>query len=451
MKLLIMWSFWVVAFAAAGAESGATLPRSSRITPTVRAVSRVLPSVVNISTQGIVVEHQSRDPFARWIEEYFSRSVRPNALGSGVIVDESGLILTNEHVIRRAAGITVTLADGHDYEAFPVAINESADLALLRINGIDDSTPLQAIEFAAPDDLFLGETVISVGNPFGLGHSIAVGVLSATGREIEFEGGVRFDDMLQIDAPINSGNSGGPLVNVDGQLIGVSLAVHEGAQGIGFGIPIKAIEALLSMWLMPSRFRLVNCGVVPATRILDNGQTAVVVREVLGDSPAAASGLKVGDIIESVNGVPVRQAIEAGRILWRLDAGQELRLTLAGGREVSVPVVPTEQLNGVELARKKLGVELQELTPPLAHAMRLRRTHGLVVSDVSEGSVVARRGLKRGDVIVKVGEVPITKFQDLVRAFTWLHHGDVATIIIHRLVPYYGRQKVFAYRLTVPF
>jgi serine protease Do len=446
---------WAAAVALLLAGAGAEPPPSPRITPTVRAVATALPSVVNISTHGVVTPQKRRDPYAQLIDEFFGgrRQDHASALGSGLIVDSHGLVLTNEHVIRRASGITVTLADGSNYDAYPVAVNEAHDLALLRLKELPDETPLQSIKFARPDDLYLGEPVISVGNPFGLGHSVSVGVLSATGRRIDYQGEALFDDMLQTDAAINSGNSGGPLLNAEGALIGVSLAaLQRDATGIGFAIPLKRIEEVLGTWMIPSRFALVSCGLVPGTEVLEDGKTRVVVRELLADSPAAAAGLAAGDVISHVNSTPVQQAIEVGRVLWRLTAGDALELTLADGREVGFEVQPVARLSGDELARRKLGVEVQEVTPRLARAMGLPHRHGLVVSAVEEGGILGRRGVQRGDVIVMVGEVPVTGFTDLIRALQRLHHGDVATVLVHRVTPLRGPLvTVREHPLTVPF
>jgi serine protease Do len=287
-----------------------SLPADSlRLNPRVRAVAKVLPSVVNISTERVVAQSYSKydpyDPFAELFNQFLGLQEpykTTSSLGSGVIVEASGLVVTNEHVIRKASRIIVYLSDGSSYDAMPVAIDISNDLALLRLEGLEADRRLVAIPFARPDDLLLGEDVIAVGNPYGLGHSVSTGVLSAIGRKFTYKGKVIFDDILQTDAAINPGNSGGPLVNADGQLIGLSLAIQRDAEGIGFAIPVKRLEEILGVWLLPSRFGLNLLGIVPGTKVLPENHCQAYIREVRLESPAGKAGLQPGMIVTAVNG-----------------------------------------------------------------------------------------------------------------------------------------------------
>ncbi|MFT5127191.1 MAG: serine protease Do [Rhodothermales bacterium] len=306
---------------------------------------------------------------------------------------------------------------------------------------------LQAVEFCTPDDLYLGEQVIAVGNPFGYGHSVAVGVLSAVKRQLVIEGEVLFEEVLQTDAPINPGNSGGPLLNADGELIAVSVAVQQGAQGIGFGVPLKLIEEQLCTWMIPSRFRNVSAGIVAATVSEDDHATShVEVREVLPGTPAEKAGLKAGDIIREFNGNAVTQAIDVSRALWHLDAGERVRVK-TDKDTITFRVEPMPELSGDELAQRHLKIQLQELSPRLAIAMGLPYARGLVVSGIEPESALAKRGLQRGDVIIKLGELPIANFNDLGRAVGRMRHGDIADIIVDRVDPRQGR--LYRYQLNV--
>lgn len=432
----------------------------ARVTPVVRAVRKVLPSVVNISTERIVVKRHRRrryDPFTDLFEEFFDVPSRyskvpvPNSLGSGVIIDASGLVVTNDHVIQRASRIYVILSDGTRYEAAPVAHDELNDIALLRMEKVTEDAGLTAIDFAIPDDLLLGEPVITVGNPFGLGHSVAQGVLSAKERKITYGDEVLFNDILQTDAAINPGNSGGPLINAAGQLIGINLAMRREAENIGFAIPVKRLEALLSHWLLPSRVGLHNCGLVPATEIDDTGRPRAVVSKLLPDSPAAETELKPGDAIARVNGKTVRLAIEVGRILWRLRAGDTVTVERTDGTTVSFDVIRIPVLSGEELARSKLQVELQELTPRLAAALGINNSRGLVVTSVTPQSVMAKRGVQRGDLIIQIGDVPVADFTDVFRALHNVRHGDVLEIVVDRIVPFRGYSHLHRHVIDVPF
>lgn len=429
---------------------------SNRITPTVRAVAKVLPSVVNISTERIVTTYSkpSRyDPFAEPFNRFrgLQQHYKTNSLGSGVIVAESGLVLTNEHVVNKASRIIVSLADGNHYDATPVAVSVATDLALLKLEGLPADKKLAAIRFAAPGDLLLGERVITVGNPFGLGHSVAEGVLSATGRKFIHQGQVIFEELLQTDAAVNPGNSGGPLVNADAELIGINLAIRKEAEGISFAIPMNTIEQVLGVWLIPSRFGLHSGGLVPGSQRLENGALAAFVKELLEGSPASRSGLELRDVIVGFNGVAVRQALDVSRLLWPLEAGDKVELELAGGKQVSFEIARIPAMSGEELARQKLQVELQEVTARIAAAMHLGYSRGLVVSEAAKGSVLARRGIQRGDVIIQVGELPVSNFTDLYRALIKAHHGDAVPIVIHRVLYQQGIVFLRRYVLTVEF
>ena len=474
--MVMRWSsgllLLLLAFGAAGADPApapapapaANLPApaapagSARVNARTKAVAKVLPAVVNISTERVVTQTYSRfdtlDLFPELSPPFFGmpeQQYKTISLGSGVVVDRQGLVLTNEHVIRKASRIIIGMMDGTSFEAVTVATDPNNDLALVRIEGLEKGQELAAVEFARPDDLLLGEEVIAIGNPFGFGHSVSAGVLSAAGRKFVVKGKVVFDDILQTDSAINPGNSGGPLLNMDGELIGINTAVQAKAEGIGFAIPVKRLEEALAIWLIPSRFGLNECGLVPGTRVLENGETAVFVREVQENSPAATAGLKPGQGIKSFAGKPVRQAIEISRQLWTVKAGDIVTLGLDDGKTITLKVAKLPELSGEELARQKLGLELQELTPRLADALHLPYHRGLVVSDVTKNSALDRRGVQRGDVIIQVGEAPVASFTELYRALGAIRHGDVVPLILHRIQYSQGMVLLRRYAVELTF
>lgn len=409
--------------------------KTRRVTAEMLAANEVLPSVVNISTMQSVTTHvNEHDPFAIMQFLLGQRERSQPSLGSGVIVDRRGLILTNSHVINRATRIIVTMADGQEYDALPLATNEDADLALLAMIDVPPDTLLQAVKFAAPDDLFLAERVVSVGNPLGYGHSVSVGVLSAKDRNLASDGRVILESLLQTDAAINPGNSGGPLVNADGELIGISVAIREGAEGISFAIPMKTIERVLCGWLLPERFRDAQLGIVPGTSFNQRARTSqAVIGEILPDSPAEAAGLKTGRVILEVNGTPVSRAIEVSRALWLLKESEEVTFTLADGETVTLAVIPVPVLSGEDLARKRLGAEVEELTPRMATALGLPYRSGLVIASLDANSSLTRSRVQRGDVLVRIGEVPVASFKHLARALQSVRHGDVVDVVIDRV------------------
>ncbi len=395
--------------------------KNPRLTPEVIAVQRVLPSVVNIATEKLV---SVSDPFDAFFRDFFNAPTKyyrkAIPLGSGVIVDKSGLILTNYHVVRRASNIEVHLLDGEKYGARLAAYNEKNDLALLMIDGADKSKQFKEIEFAAPDDLLLGETVIAAGNPFGLEHTVTSGVVSARNRSLQ-EGDVVFSDIIQTDAAINPGNSGGPLINLDGDLVGLNLAIRAGAEGIGFAIPLRRIEEVLAAWLLPSHFSSGTCGFVPATNVLD-GSLKAVVKSVEPDGVAARAGLENDDMITQINAHKVQRAMDASRILWRLRPGDSCTVKTADGRDIKFKIAT---MNVKQLIDRRIGLRIQTLTPQLRSALKLHeKLNGLVVSEVNENGAASQLEVKRGDILYAVGRIPVQNAQTLADVLEKLQPGE---------------------------
>ncbi len=437
--------FPVVCCFSGGAPGGnaADRPKSARLTPLVRAVKRVMPAVVNIGTEQYV---RVADPFESFFNEFFgvrrySKQAMP--LGSGVIVDPAGLVLTNNHVVQRASNLRIRLWDGQTCEAVPIATDPTNDLALLQLDTAALKGSLTAIGFAVPDDLVLGETVAAVGNPFGLEHSVSAGVLSARNRTLQ-EGEAVFTDILQTDAAINPGNSGGPLVNLDGDLIGINIAIRQGAQGIGFAIPMHRIEDVLARWLIPGRFSLGCCGLVPGTEVTEKRMYAVVA-ELDPGSPAARSELKKGDRILRINGRPVRRAVDVGRILWPLKAGDMLRVECEGGKTVTIKLC---RMSPRLLVRRRLGVQTQELTAPLRRALGLPDDLvGLAVSEVEEDSELGTCGVRRGDIIIRIGTVDTVTLEDAFNALKDVRPGQVIPVFLIAIEQ--SRGQLFGRRFAV--
>ncbi len=412
-----------------------------RITPVVKAVSEVLPSVVNIGTERIVSRPYSRwganDPFESMFRDFFAEqgAVNTTSLGSGCIIDPSGLIITNSHVVSRATKITVTLDDGTQYTAREIASDDLNDIALLKIENPPDGKKFKPMKFAKPEDLLLGETVIAVGNPYGLGHSISQGVLSASGRKATYEGNVIFSDIIQTDAAINPGNSGGPLINLNGELIGISTAIFKEAQGIGFAIPVKRLEDVLAKWMIPERFSDISLGIVPAQRKNQDGAMEFVVGEIFQGSPAAKSGLKKDDRILGINGVRPIRLLDIGFILWKIQAGDEIRVSTSDTKTFSFKAEKIKYADGFEMAMAKLGLGLQELTPKLARALEYPFEGGLVVSDLPGES----ENVSRGDILVRLDEIPVNSASDVAKVLTSRHHGDNIEALFVSLIKKNGK------------
>jgi serine protease Do len=416
---------------------------ANRLTPAVRAVRQALPWVVNIGTQQVLQVNDGYDvfynDFFKWYSPRSKEVTEYYPLGSGAIVDPRGLVVTNYHVVQRAQNIEIRLWNGDTHQAELVGFDMSNDLCLLRILGDFTDKPLATAVFALPDDLLLGETVLSVGNPFGLEHSVSQGVLSAINRNFE-DSGNRYDDILQTDAAINPGNSGGPLINLNGELIGLNLAVRRDAEGIGFAIPMKRIEQFLSHWLLPERFSSACLGMV-----LDQpfvmGEKGIVLPEVMPCSDVHRVGLQQGDEVVAVNGQPIRRLVDFGRAVWTLRQGDEVQMSLADGRQVKT-VVGT--MRASKLIQTRLGLQVQKLTKNLNEALGFKADfRGVTISEIYPEGAFARQQarwrqvLKRGDVIIQAAEQVTPDAEALAEVLRASRSGQTLRFMVLCLEPHY--------------
>jgi S1-C subfamily serine protease len=380
---------------------------------TVVAVEQVMPSVVNIATETII---RVRDPFEDIFRQFwdpYHRRQPPNSqysLGSGVVIDEAGYVLTNDHVVRRADKIAVKFASGTNaYDATIVASDPKSDVALLKLKA-RPGEKFHAIKLAREDDLLLGETVLAMGNPFGLGGSVTHGILSSKSRTAPKEGeSLDIPNWLQIDAPINFGNSGGPLVNLRGELIGINVAILGGmdgqpAQGIGFAIPIRRVAEALSEIFPTESVKSFWFGARVKV-----GTSPLVVTTVQPNSPAGKAGLLSGDAILQVNGKTPRSFIDFSDLL-AANPGSEAKLSIQRGsahKEISVRLVPEKSIFNAQLIRDRLGLNLEELTRQTASRFGVGTSDGFIVTGVQEGSPAAAAGLQSGILVTALdGQLP---------------------------------------------
>ena len=396
--------------------------------PVVLAVQKVLPAVVNISTERLV-QRQFSDPFDELFRQFFGQTRRPDvegvqSLGSGVIVDEDGWIMTNFHVVRRASKINVALADGAQYEARYVSGDEKNDLALLKIEA---KKSLPFVEIASDKEPLLGETVIAVGNPFGLDHTVTKGIISAKNRKYN-AGDVTFEDILQTDAAINPGNSGGPLVNLRGQLVGINMAILSQAEGIGFAIPAKRVASMLGGWFSPEKRARLWLGVQ-----LGREEGKIVVTDVQPDSPAAKAGLAAHDRVMAVDETRFDDVLSLQRHLIRKKAGDLVKFDVERGgklRNLAVKLAALPKVSADDLMFKKFGIQVQELTSELAQALGFSSVHGMLISDVQRGSPAAEAGLRRGMVITHVGGEEFDSMDRLAEELAGIKPGDVVSMAV---------------------
>ncbi len=378
--------------------------RRSRV---VEVVERAGPAVVNISTEQVIERRGSPFPFPTdpAFEEFFEDFTDPRprrstrtSLGSGVIVRGDGTILTNEHVLLRGGRVHVNLSDGREFDAKLVGSDADSDLAVLRI---DAGGTLPFIALGTSRDLLIGETVVAIGNPFGLSHTVTTGVVSALGRTLR-TGDRTFTDFIQTDASINPGNSGGPLLNILGELIGINTAIYGKAQGIGFAIPVERARRVLGELVSHGEVRQgwVGLGVQDLTRELSQHfgtRRGVVVSEVESGSPAARAGIERGEVIIGIDGHEVAAADDFTERIDGYGVGERVPLALRrNGETVTVEVEVATLPETDDLLWNLLGFRAEQ------------DADGLVVSRVRKDSPVARIGLEAGDRVLGLGGTSVS-------------------------------------------
>ncbi len=410
---------------------------------TVNAIERVLPSVVNIGTR---TRRERRGFYYDWFRDNLSPFVQElppqESAGSGVIIDEDGYVLTNVHVVEEADEIWVRLSDGRVIQAKPIIGNRKSDVALLQLRG-KPGEKFQAAKFAAADDLLLGETVIALGNPFGLGGSVSRGILSSKSRRPATDGGepLELPDWLQTDAAINPGNSGGALINLRGELIGINVAVFRGGQGIGFAIPIKRVAEALSEIFTPEALKQLWFGA-----LIKAGSPPLKVWGVQHGSPAESAGLKLGDVVVSVNGQTPKSFFGMMREL--INAGEKGEAALVVQRDgeqkkLTVKLVPEKTFFNAGLLQKKLGMTLQELTPELMDSLGFTRGSGLVIAAVDQTGSATEAGLQPRTLIRGIDGIATAELVDAAKIVYEKKKGE--TVKLNVVVPV-RRGNVAAYR-----
>ncbi len=398
---------------------------AERQTPIVNAVAKARDAVVNIRTEK-VVQRRSR-PFFGFGDSIFDqffqemmppRSFKTQSLGSGVIIDAEGHILTNAHVVDKASKIFIALSDNQpELEAKLIGKDNRIDLAILQII---KKGKYPFLPPARSDDLLLGETIIAIGNPLGLGHSITTGIVSSLKRRIRVDR-VHSSVFIQTDALINPGNSGGPLININGELIGINTAIARQAQGIGFSIPIDTAKRVMGDLIRYGRVRRgflgMQVGPVSPAFVRSAGESGVLVEEVEDDSPAEKAGLVVADVILNIDGIPIASPEEYHSLLQTYTPGAGLDFTLLRGmkklkKKVELTALPDDYL--LSYTRRVFGFELKE------------KQDGLVLSKVIKGSSAERAGLRRGDLVVKINDAPVETLPEYQAALEY--HLDRRTL-----------------------
>jgi Do/DeqQ family serine protease len=372
-------------------------------------LEKVMPAVVNISSAQTQVSDNPllNDPFFRRFFNIPDRKTQSR--GSGVVVDATqGYVITNNHVIDNATEITVTLQDGHDLQAKVIGTDPETDVTLLKI----PADNLTALPLANSDLLRVGDFVVAIGNPFGLGQTVTSGIISALGRTgLNIE---NYEDFIQTDASINPGNSGGALVNLRGELVGINTAIIApggGNVGIGFAIPSNMVHQVTQQLVQFGKVQRGTLGItlqplttdLAAAFGLDNNKGAVV-REIERGSPAQQAGLQPGDVITAINNQPISKVSDVRNRVGLLRVGDKVAITIIRkGRTLRLAAVLTDSghLNG------------EEISEYLAGALLKNTIDGVQVHEISKGSVAWRVGLRQKDMIIGINRQKVANLEDL--------------------------------------
>ncbi len=397
-------------------------------------VKQTAPAVVNVYASQ--QQRQQRSPFAGdpFFEQFFGQMAPPRArssLGSGVIIDASGIVITNYHVVRDADQIKVALADGREFESKILLKEESVDLAVLKI---DTPEQLPALAIGDSDAIEIGDLVLAIGNPFGVGQTTTSGIVSALART--HVGVSDFGFFIQTDAAINPGNSGGALINMAGELVGINTAIFSrggGSIGIGFAIPSNMVRAVAlaarngsDVFERPyigASFEPVTAQIAEALGV--PRPLGALVANVESDGPAARAGIKAGDVILKVNGANIEHMDALGYRLATQPVDSTVNLTLLRqGAETRIPVTLIRAPEGSGAQQLTIsgrnpfaGAQVSELSPRLAQRMRMPTSvKGVVIVDLDRGSPAARSGLRPGDVVREINGAEITTGAELQAA-----------------------------------
>ncbi len=413
-----------------------------RRTPIVDVVERVRGAVVNIHSERTT---RADEPDDRQIVVWPTQQ-RVNGMGTGIVIDPRGYIVTNQHVVDDVQTIRIRLSDGASHTARVIAREFEADLALLKI---DASRPLPTMPLGTAGDLMVGETVVAIGNAYGYEHTVSVGVVSAVKRDVTLNKDLSYKALIQTDASINPGNSGGPLVNVNGELVGVNVAIRAGAQGIGFAIPVDTMIRVTAEMMSGRKRNGIWHGVVardsvesalareasesqPASARSEGWRTKreLVVERVEASSPAAKAGLQRGDVIVQAGEVRVHSTLDLERAFFERSAGDKVALAVRrqdGEKRVEL-VLGGERAGAgsADLVWRKLGLRLSPVAGDTVSRASRQLHGGVAVTDLNPHGAAARAGVQRGDILVGLHQWETLTHDNV--AFV-LGHGDLASFL----------------------
>jgi serine protease Do len=416
------------------------------------------PSVVNMSTTQVVKGQRrstprlpfpgpfgERDPFEEFFERFFGgenpqREFRRRSLGSGFIINREGYIVTNNHVVENASDIKVSLSDKEEFDAKVIGRDPRTDVALIKIEAKKD---LPVVALGDSNKLRVGEWVMAIGNPFGLGHTVTTGIVSAKGRTI---GAGPYDEFIQTDASINPGNSGGPLFNMNGEVVGINTAIVASGQGIGFAIPINVAKDMLVSLREKGRVVRGWLGVQVQRVTADlaksfglDRERGALVADVMPDTPATKAGIERGDIIVEFNGRKIEEMNDLPRVVANTPPDAEVPVKLLRKGQEKVVHVKVAELKEERVAasgggtlEEGLGMTVQELTPEIARNLGVSESKGVVVTNVEDGTPAEEAGIRRGDVILEINQKKVENLRDYRAALGQVGSTDSLLLLVRR-------------------
>lgn len=442
-------------------REGANFSPNHVVMPSLSSLAKTSsPTVVNIRTTKKI---QNRDLYRQyerpegegdWFDEFFRKffnklpeqDLQQKSLGSGFIISRDGYILTNNHVISEAEEIIVSLSDNEEYKASIVGKDDNTDIALIKIDAKKEDFPVAVL--GDSNALEIGDWVIAIGNPFGFGHTLTQGIVSAKARII---GAGPYDNFIQTDAAINPGNSGGPLINMDGQVVGINTAIISSGQGIGFAIPINMAKDILSElrdtgevargWLGVA-IQEVTPEIARAVG-LDEPKGAMVSSVYAGD-PADKAGIKKGDIILEINSRSIdnpraltlfigglKPDAKVSIVVWRDEKRVELKTKLEKRTQEHIANLGRED-DGADEVKDRLGLVLREITPEMQSQLNLGDVTGVLVVNIEPGGSAAKSKLQKMDIITEVRGKKVNSIEDYLAAIEGVKKGQTLLLLVLR-------------------
>ena len=426
--------------------SATVLPEVNDVIPDI--VDKASHSVVNVDTSTTMTVTSPFAPFAPFFDqmpEQFQREIPRRGIGTGFIFREDGYILTNNHVIEGADEIKVTFFDGREFTGKVIGADPLTDIAIVKV----EAENLPTLSLGDSDAARVGEFVVAIGNPYGLSHTVTMGVLSAKGRAVPSgDTGQEYENFLQTDAAINPGNSGGPLLNLDGEVIGINTAIIPFAQGVGFAIPINMAKSILDQLIERGKVVRAWLGVYIQNITTEigkqfgyEGTEGALVADVIENGPAAKANFQRGDIILSVNDQKITDTKNLQNTIRSLKPEDSAKIEIWRNGEKKIIEVLLEELKDeatfippdeITPEKVELGIEISEITADLQQKYGFTESKGVVVVSVAPGGPSEDAGLRAGDVILQINRTDVSSVEEFKTVLAKVEPGDTAILLISR-------------------